>query len=174
MDDLEIEILVLEAQMGSRSAVQKLYEHFNQSLKKYVYVRVKNRMIAEDIAQNVWLKVYRRINRLNNVALFKSWLFKALIWELNDWYRKSNREILLPDPQNEHVYETDGSKDFDLFPLLQQLDSSERETAELYYVNDLSVREVSLVLGVPEGTIMSRLHRARATLKAVIEKNERK
>jgi RNA polymerase sigma factor (sigma-70 family) len=58
--------------------------------------------------------------------------------------------------------------------LLQQLDSSERETAELYYVNDLSVREVSLVLGVPEGTIKSRLHRARNTLKAVIERNERK
>ena len=79
MDDLEIEILVLEAQMGSRFAVQKLYEQFNHSLKKYAYVRVKNKMIAEDITQNVWLKVYRRINRLNNVSLFKSWLFKALI-----------------------------------------------------------------------------------------------
>lgn len=170
MNDLEVEILVLEAQGGSRVALKNLFEHFNQSLVRYAYVRVQNKMIAEDLTQNVWLKVFRRLHRLNDVSLFRSWLFRALRWEINDWFRMSNREVLFAEPDDEQSEDNQRAKTPDIVPLLKTLDETERETAELYYVNDLSVREVSIVLSVPEGTIKSRLYRARVALKAILEK----
>jgi len=55
---------------------------------------VKDSMIAEDLVQNVWLKVTKRLKRLNDISLFRSWLFRALRWEILDWL-KSKKIIFM-------------------------------------------------------------------------------
>ena len=52
-----------------------------------------------------------------------------------------------------------------VLPMLKELTHEDREVVELFYLNDMSVREIALIISVPIGTVKSRLHRARAQLK---------
>lgn len=165
MNETEIEILVLEAQAGSKGAFAKLYEHFLLPMRKFAYLRVHDSMIADDLVQNVWLKVSRRMLRLNDVSLFRSWLYKALRWEIIDWFRKSNKELSFENHDWELASTTSNNESYEIIRILGALDSMEREVAELYYLNDLCIREIALTLDIAEGTVKSRLHRARAQLK---------
>ncbi|MGB2427727.1 MAG: RNA polymerase sigma factor [Alteromonas sp.] len=168
MIEAEIEILVLELQAGRRTALGELYQHFHVSMRKYAVLRVGDAMIAEDLVQNVWLQVAKRVMRLRDVSLFRSWLFKALRWEIIDWQRKATKEV--PSLRSPETTVSNGGDDASyVLPLLAKLAYEEREMVELYYLNDMSVREISLIVDVPMGTVKSRLHRAREQLKQHIK-----
>lgn len=174
MNETEVEILVLEAQLGNRQALDKLYREFNLPMKKYAVARVKDGMVAEDLVQNVWIKLTKRILRLNDVSLFRSWLYRALRWEINDWFKLQAKEDIVEQPalQGNDDTQVDKSQIDKLHPLINLLGSlpfNEREVAELYYQHDLSIREISLITCVAQGTVKSRLHRARQQLKRMLE-----
>lgn len=171
MIEAEIEILVLELQAGRRTALGELYQHFHVSMRKYAVLRVGDAMIAEDLVQNVWLQVAKRVMRLRDVSLFRSWLFKALRWEIIDWQRKATKEVpSLRSPET--TVSNEGDEASYVLPLLAKLAYEEREMVELYYLNDMSVREISLIVDVPMGTVKSRLYRAREQLKQHIKQTE--
>lgn len=171
MKEAEIEILVLELQAGRKEALGELYTLLHASMRKYAAIRIDDAMVAEDLVQNVWLQVSKRVIRLRDVSLFRSWLFKALRWEITDWHRKAAKEVVsstLPEKPNCN------SKNDDTFvlPLLEKLVDEEREVIALYYLNDISVREIALIIDCPLGTVKSRLHRAREKLKQLLEQTE--
>lgn len=168
MNEAQIEILVLAAQRGDGAALDRLYRHFALPMRKFAYLRVSNAMVADDLVQNVWLKVSRRLQRLSDVSLFRSWLYKALRWEITDWFRASQRELLVADQIEEPVAEPLPEAHSDILSLLALLEKSEKNTAELYYLHELSIREIGLVLDIPQGTVKSRLHRAREQLRMAI------
>lgn len=168
MSEAEIEFLVLELQAGSQAALGELYKRLYSGMRKYAVLRVGDAMVAEDLVQNVWLQVSKRVEHLRDVSLFRSWLFKALRWEIIDWQRKAVKEVLSPNtPENSDTAEIKDA--IFVLPLLAKLSEEEREMTELYYLNDISVREISLIVGVPTGTVKSRLHRAREKLKHYLE-----
>ena len=89
-------------------------------------------------------------------------------WEVIDWYRQQ-REF--EDIDNYDLSATDDKEqDSGLLPQIAKLANDEREIVEHYYLNELSLIETALVLGIPEGTAKSRLYRARESLKAHYEK----
>ena len=171
MNEAEIEILVLELQAGRRTALGELYKLLYAGMRKYALLRVSDAMVAEDLVQNVWLQVSKRVMGLRDVSLFRSWLYKALRWEIIDWQRKTGKERVLSHMPEKHIEEKD-YETTNVLPLLTQLSDEEREMTELYYLNDISVREISLIVGVPTGTVKSRLHRAREKLKRYLEQTE--
>lgn len=171
MKEAEIEILVLKLQAGQTEALGELYTLLHASMRKYAAIRIGDAMVAEDLVQNVWLQVSKRVMRLKDVSLFRSWLFKALRWEITDWHRKTAKEVsssTIPEKSNSI------SKNDDTFvlPLLEKLVDEEREVIALYYLNDISVREIALIIDSPLGTVKSRLHRAREKLKQLLEQTE--
>lgn len=166
MKSEQIEILVLEVQQGKIQSLELLYKHFILPMRRFTLIRVKDTMVAEDLVQNVWLKITTRIGWLNDVSLFRSWLYKALRWEIIDWARKNRRTVLVGEPDISSESESADNNDvLDVTPLLKKLSSDERDVVELYYLNDLSLRETALALSLPEGTVKSRLSRARKKLK---------
>jgi len=165
MNEAKIEILVLEAQAGRRSAMGELYNAFYDPMRKYALLRVGDAMIAEDLVHNVWLHISKRVQQLRDVSLFRSWLFRALRWQIIDWQRMSSKEVVsavLPDSAEEASLLQDSVL---VLPMLKELTHEDREVVELFYLNDMSVREIALIISVPIGTVKSRLHRARAQLK---------
>lgn len=162
----QIEILVLEVQQGKLQSLELLYKNFILPMRRFTLIRVKDAMVAEDLVQNVWLKIVDRIGRLEDVSLFRSWLYRALRWEIVDWARQSRRTVLLEEPEiSSESGLPDNNDVLDVAPLLKKLSSEERDVIELYYLSDLSLRETALALSVPEGTVKSRLSRARRKLK---------
>ncbi len=167
MHDAEIELLVLAFQEGKRDAFALLYRHFYTGMRRFAASRLPDASLADDLVQNVWLKVNQRIRSLDDPRVFRSWLYRALRWELLDWHKaKGNQphaEISEAHPaESTSVHDSPG-----LLPLLQQLATAERDVVELYYLHELSVQETALALQLPEGTVKSRLHRARQQLKAL-------
>jgi RNA polymerase sigma-70 factor (ECF subfamily) len=166
MKSEQIEILVLEVQQGNIQSLELLYKHFILPMRRFTLIRVKDAMVAEDLVQNVWLKITSRITRLNDVSLFRSWLYKALRWEIIDWARQNRRTVFVGEPDISSESESADNNDvLDVAPLLKKLSSDERDVVELYYLSDLSLRETALALSLPEGTVKSRLSRARKKLK---------
>lgn len=165
----DIDLLVMDLKRGDQSAFKALYTHFFVPMKRFAVSRVGEAAIADDLVQNVWLKIGKRVGRLHDVTLFRSWLYKALRWEIIDWQRTSTRLISTTDSDQDLVADTVNTDVLDVMPLLGALDSNERDVVELYYLNELSLNETALALGVPTGTVKSRLSRARNKLRAHYE-----
>lgn len=166
-----INLLVLQAKHGDGDAFNMLYTHFFLAMKRFAFLRVHDNMLAEDLVQNVWLKIDKRIQTLNDITLFRSWLFKALKWEIYDWSKSTKHKILSqaentePSPLHAAADDLDLSQ---LIPVLAALSVSEGDVVELHYLNGLSVQETALALDIPVGTVKSRLSRARETLRATL------
>lgn len=160
-----IEILVLAAQEGKSEALAALYRHFSTPMKRHAILRVHDAMVAEDLVQNVWLKVSKRLRLLQDVRVFRSWLFRALRWEIIDWARQS-RAASTDEIEDSHaVVDEPNPEILDVAPLLAGLKEDERDVIELFYLNEFSITETALALSIPEGTVKSRLHKARENLR---------
>lgn len=168
MLDAQLEILVLEAQSGEVKAIARLYGHFYVPMRKYAVLRVNDVMVADDLVQNVWLKVAKRLRILQDASLFRSWLYKALRWEITDWQRKFSKEVLTSEFSEAVSENAEVAESGTTLALLKQLGPDEKDIAELFYISDLSVREISLIVGVPQGTVKSRLSRVREQLRRLI------
>lgn len=163
MDPSVVELLVLELQEGNKKAFERLYKEFNQPMRRFAFLRINDQMVAEDVVQNVWIKIGKRVEQLRDVSLFRSWLYRALRWEINDWYRSQQR-LEYRDAEDKEVPPL-RVEILDLKKILQRLSDEEREVVELFYLSDLSLDETAFVLSLPEGTVKSRLFRARTNLK---------
>ncbi|RUO33756.1 RNA polymerase sigma factor [Aliidiomarina soli] len=180
MDSEQIEVLVLRAQEGKRGAMTALYGHFFTPMKRYAMLRVRDMALAEDLVQNVWLKVGKRLRLMNDARVFRSWLYRALRWEIIDWARRQSKvEVASVDSLTaENGYEEAAiaynyRPDIeDVAPLLAALKKEEREVMELFYLSELSVNETALVLSIPVGTVKSRLHGAREKLRHIYANEE--
>ncbi|MEX1222227.1 MAG: RNA polymerase sigma factor [Idiomarina sp.] len=166
-----IEALVLATQEGDKRAHAALYAEFHRPMARFALLRVKNAMVAEDLVQNVWLKISHRLDSLRDVSLFRSWLYRALRWEITDWARSQQR-LEFRDINEAELNKTYPVENYDIYKLLKQLTTDERDVVELFYLNELSLTETALALSIPEGTVKSRLARARTKLKHLFEKSE--
>lgn len=168
MQNAQIELLVLSMQDGDRRAFGLLYQYFSPQLRRYAMTRVGD--AADDLVQNVWIRIDRDVRKLKDVRVFKSWIYRALRWEIGDWVKHSAQrqtESLEGVSEPEAPMESEPSP---LIPMLAGLEQDDREVVELFYLHELSIEEVSLTVGIPLGTVKSRLHRARQTLKANYDK----
>jgi RNA polymerase sigma factor (sigma-70 family) len=89
----QIELWVLEAQAGDLQALAQLYQHFTPLVMGYVLKMTSNCSLAQDVVQEAWIKLTKRLSRLDDPAAFKSWLFKLAHWQLLDMIKKNSRYI---------------------------------------------------------------------------------
>lgn len=136
-----------------------------------------NRTDAEDLYQETWLKVMKNLDKFDSVREFEPWLTKICVNEYRNILRRLRRspfyerfdsseekELLLSSVKAEE------RKDYtDLYEAIRTLPEKLRVTIVLYYFEDMDIRSTSRVLGIPEGTVKSRLNQAKKRLKGVLE-----
>lgn len=166
MNQETIALLVLEVMEGSDHAFSKLYMELHPAMRRFVFRRTGNIMVAEDLVHNVWIRVKKRIHKLNDASLFRSWLYRALRWELLDWQRAQTKLEYREAEDDAYAFQIEM---IDIPRVLRQLEERERSVVELYYLCDLSVHETALTLAIPEGTVKSRLSKARRVLANLFE-----
>lgn len=105
---------------------------------------------------------------LNDVLLFKSWLYKVLWWEIIDWYRVLCKEVLLDENIFEKIIELVFSEFFLFLRYLFILLVKEWDVVELFYFNDLNIKEISLVVGILLGMVKLWLYCVCILLKKCI------
>lgn len=173
MTDLSERLLVLRCQAGDESAFRQLYDAFSGRTLRYLRGVIDDDA-AEDVQQEVWLGVYRRIRDLANPGGFRTWLYATTRSRAIDHLRRQRRWAEL-----EEISAREGPAgplpaeppDFDRGPddkavtaALEMLSPVHREVLLLRYWSDLSYAEIALVLGCSIGTVRSRLHNAKARM----------
>ena len=165
---------------GDQGAFTTLVNKYQKSVHALVWRKIGDFHIAEEITQDVFLKVYERLSTLKYPEHFPGWLYVIATRHCNTWHRKKQvptksldtmptaelEEICYAQHEIAHCEETAIEHRRELVKrLLQRLPESERTVIILYYLAEMTGEEISLFLGVSHNTIRSRLHRARERLE---------
>lgn len=143
----------------------------------YAWAIVRNREDAEDAVQEALLRAYRSIAKYDRGQSFKPWLFTIVRHCCLDLLRRRAARPIAAGVDVENV--AIGAPDHEpreriaeLQSAMVQLSADHREILELKYFGDCSYHEIAESLGIPEGTVMSRLHAARLALASIYRKEK--
>lgn len=164
----ELEALVAATRRGEASAFRQIYERCVRRVFGLA-VRMVGREDAADVTQQSFLQLYRQLDQFRGGASFETWLYRVVVNEslqhLRQRKRKTN-ERLVAEPSDQRVTSGHRMEQAELLELaLQRLDPELRSLFLLREREGLSYRELADTLGIPEGTIGSRLNRARQELQ---------
>ncbi|WP_221030343.1 RNA polymerase sigma factor [Actomonas aquatica] len=172
------ELLILRAQGGDERAFAELHQLWCGDVERYAAGKVGDRHGAEEVAQSSWVAIARGLGRLDDPARFAGWAFRIVARRAADWIRgRQTARRQAEELQGQVATEVDDgpapARDDDITRLqecIAGMDTATRELLELFYQTGLSVGEIADVLGVPAGTVKSRLFHAREALKRQIER----
>ena len=165
---------------GDEAAFADLVRKHQKPVHTLAWRKIGDFHIAEEITQDVFLKVYQRLHTLKEPHLFSGWLYVITTNLCSTWLRKKRIQTeRLQDaettPAQRDVYSEHVTKDNTrtavetqrdvVKKLLAKLKESERTVMTLHYLGEMTVEEISKFLGVSTGTIKSRLQRARIRLQ---------
>ncbi|MCI7491195.1 MAG: sigma-70 family RNA polymerase sigma factor [Lachnobacterium sp.] len=127
---------------------------------------LRNDADAQDAVSEAIVLAFEKCHQLRKRSSAKSWLMQILVNSSKKIAVQSNKYVLL---ENEIQYEqAEEFKDDDMWETVMELDEEFRGVVVLYYYEQFSVREIGKMLRVPEGTVKSRLARAREKLLRII------
>ncbi len=175
-DHSSLTAAVRMAAAGDRCAFEGLIERFQGEIFRMVYYRTSSRMDAEDITQEVFINAFRGVHSLKDPGMFRSWLYRIALNGVRDYYRKKRVRSIFTlfsrEHNEEHVPDKDSGQEHGqdrlerkefwdgLDRFMSRLSASEREVFRLKYLDDLSIREITEVLGKNESTVKTHLYRA--------------
>ena len=162
--------LVDKAKKGNGKAFTKLIEENIKSIYRVAKGILSSEDDIEDAIQNTILKAYSNIKTLRKEELFKTWLIKILINECNKIYN-FNKKCISLDKVIEEQY-NDKYENLDFKIAVDSLPEELRLVIVLFYFEDLKISEVSEIIGIPEGTVKSRLSRAKTKISESINGKE--
>jgi RNA polymerase sigma-70 factor (ECF subfamily) len=176
-DEIYDELLVTRCRRRDAAAWDELVDRYHARLLFYVRRFVDDEERAGSVLQDVWLNVLRGIPALREGSRLAPWLYtiarRTAMNHFRDEYARpegpeGTADAESGDPQD------DGQLQFDNAELvhygLGRIGPAEREVLTLYFLEDLSLGQIGEVLGVPVGTVKSRLFKARRDLKQVLDR----
>lgn len=171
MTKAQLDLLVLAWQDGRSEAFVLLYQFYQPKLKLFAGYLLGNPAVAEDLVQNVWLKLSQRIQRLDDPRVFGSWLYKAVRWQVLDWQKSASQrhDVALDDNTASMLFYTPPQGEDELYQAVGTLASAEQQVVLLHYFHQCELTEVALILNLPLGTVKSRLYRARQQIKQQLD-----
>ena len=189
MDTLTDEQLVIRVQNGERAAFDQLYWRYKDRIIGVVYGVVHNRQDALEISQEVFLRIFKNIEKFQPNTRFFTWAYRIAYNLAVDKYRrkKTAKEVefdndyqknfasaeaeIQPrlDINPEHACERTELRE-QLKSALDALSEKQRTIITLREIDGLSYEEIASVLDIQLGTVMSRLHYARLNLQSALKK----
>ncbi len=171
--------LIERFKKGDKSAFEVILLRYQDRIYNLCRYMLKNREDAQDAAQDVFLKAYRRLKDFRPESSIYTWIYRIAITTCLDYRRKSRREVFrsepltedLPscDPSPEKLYESGEISD-SMTSVLQKLPEKLRAAIVLREIEELSYEEIAEVLHTSAGTVKSRISRGRERLRRLLKK----
>ena len=173
----------LSMQQGNSEALAYLVERHHSRLVGYLYLMLGgDRPQAEDFAQEAFLKVVQAIARYTYPRPFKPWLYAIAVNLVRNYHARADQRQTRIDgsglekmPDKADAIEDDISHRRDIeemLLLLARLPALQREAILLRYVEGLPLAEIAELLGVPEGTVKSRISVGLSTLRSLMLRDD--
>jgi RNA polymerase sigma-70 factor (ECF subfamily) len=165
-DDLR---LLHRAAAGDEAAFGRLVDRHAQALYRLAFSLIGNAADAEDVLQETFVGAFRGLGGFEARASVKTWLTRILLTQAAKWRRDRMRRPVQPmgetQPADGAAANAGVDQRIDIQAALLQLTPEHREVLVLREFERLGYEEIAQVLGVPRGTVESRLHRARLQLR---------
>jgi RNA polymerase sigma-70 factor, ECF subfamily len=170
--------LVRAAQGGDQAAFTEIVRHFQRPVYRVAYALTRNASDADDLAQETFVRAYQAIGRFRAGEPLYPWLSRIAVNLTYSLFRRrrrrpetsieplveAGRQWAADDDPSERAAESERSER--LAAAFAELSHEHQAVLTLRVVEDLSYDDIARTLGVPAGTVMSRLSRARAELRA--------
>ena len=181
MSDAKHEMfLVLRSQTGDKAAFDELLERIQQRLFRYIYRLTGNRALAEDVLQEVFIIIYRKLRWLENPKLFRAWAYRIASRETFRHLKTEKRwtdqirdeEVLekISGDEPEEFYEPELIAKIP--ELLAEISPAARAVIILHYLEEMTLSETAEILDIAPGTAKSRLAYGLESLRKKVKKNE--
>ena len=176
-DDVKLVQRILS---GDETAFSVIVKKYQKSVHALAWRKVGDFHIAEEITQDTFLQVHSKLASLKNPSQFAGWLYVIADRLCRAWFRKRQLQTESLETTDEEILEESDYADYIreereetaiihrrqiVQRLMEKLPESERTVMVLYYLGEMSCKEISKFLGVSSNTVRSRLHRARERLK---------
>lgn len=158
---------------------EEIIQTYEKAVVQFAFTYVKDWTVAEDISQEVFLKVYKNLYNFERRAQLKTWIFSITANQCKDYLRSARRVnrwfLELMNGSHEQPHDSpetiflQNEKNSSLGEELLRLPIKYREVLVLYYYEDLATKEISELLNVKDSTIRTRLERGRNLLKELIK-----
>ena len=173
--------LIIQLQEGSLNALGDLFDRHQHMVYRTALAVTGDPAAASDLLQDVFLRMHRFADRVDPDRPLEPWLYRTTTNLTYTWVKRHKRYLRPLEDMAEwlsggkkqspsHLAEIDEEWE-DIRKAIARLPVVQRMVVVLYYVNDLSLQEISEVLDVPVGTVKSRLYYGRQFLKQRLESN---
>jgi RNA polymerase sigma-70 factor (ECF subfamily) len=164
---------------GDQSAFQILVNRHKEKVRNIVYLTMSNSSLVDDIAQEVFITVYRKLKNFRFESQFTTWLYRITVNKCKDQLRKKNvRRIFMPLQEGEEVsHSLTSVEDNDVSKVVMEavskLPAKLRIPLMLKDIEGFSYQEIAESLECEMGTVKSRIFRARERLKTILQPMEK-
>ena len=172
----DISLVVQVAVSGSRRAFDELVRRYQSPVRRFfLHQTLGDEQLADDLAQDTFLKAYVSIGKFRGMASFQTWLMRIAYNVFYDYCRKaSGEQSLVHDyhPQGESVrVNPDASLKMDLYRALALLKPDERTCVTLQLIDGYDIAHIAKITDMKEGTVKSHLSRGKEKLANYLKQN---
>lgn len=178
---IEEALLISRARDGDQDAFRQLVERYQGAVYNLAYRMLGDPGDAEDAAQEIFVRIYRQLGRYDPARKFSTWTLAIATNYCIDQLRRRRMQLvplenIIPwarakeaGPEGEAI--TQEERD-EVQRLITKLPEKYRAPLILRYFEELSCAEIAEVLGMPEGTVKTQIHRARKALGKLLAEGE--
>jgi RNA polymerase sigma-70 factor, ECF subfamily len=172
---------VRQARKGNPAAWDALFRRYQLPLYVYVFELTHHEQTSLDLVQETFIAATRHISGLREDAKFGSWLFGIAHQKvIQFWRKRGGKEILfdeIPDAPDEFENQPDEllirrEQENEFMELLNQLPLPQRSVLLLHFIEDFSLEEIARISETQVGTVKSRLHYAKKSLRKLLEEKK--
>ena len=175
---------VIRLQKGDQDAAAEIYEAFQPDLSYFILKTVNDRELAEDLTQDTFIEIMQSIHSLDEPVAFVTWSRQIAYRRCTAYFKKRHDFLVDEDEDGYSVFDTieedrtefipDAAMDQEdlrqtLHRIIDELPEEQRAAIMMRYFDELPVTEVARIQGVSEGTVKSRLSRAKEALAKKLE-----
>jgi RNA polymerase sigma-70 factor (ECF subfamily) len=176
--NVRTQLLIIRLRRGDKEAFVTLVNLWERRLFYFIRRIVCQEDDAWDVLQETWLKVHTRIRQLREAEAFPAWLYRVARHAAINHLRREQRQELLQEDVQQNIPDQVGNCRFSEEQAelvhwgLDQLPLPQREALTLFFLEGFSLNEIAGIAQVSTGTVKSRLHYGKQTLREIMEREE--
>ncbi len=172
-NETELKALLNSIASQDETAFEQFYHRFESRLYRFIQTKLPDPFEAADILNEVFLDVWKQADRYKGQSKVSTWLFSIAHYKTIDKLRKKRPEQISDDKLN-HVTDTspdsishliDAQNNKDIHYCLETLKPAHRSVMELTFFEEMSYKDIAIVVDCPENTVKTRMFHAKQAMK---------
>ena len=162
-----MEELIEKAKKKDEEAFTELILKIQKDLYSIARIRLNNQDDICDVVQETMIIAYKDLSKLKEDKYFKTWIIRILINKCNQTYRNKHKWMISfeDNEMEKYLIKKDKTDKLDFDILIRHLNKQEKTIMKLYYYLEYTTKEISGILKIREGTIRSKISRAKSKIK---------